>query len=799
MIGTLVLVRVPGGLLRFIVLCALAGVLFAGVMAPVAIGLGEASNQLSDSVDSISSDLASAEFPLVTTVTDRAGNPIAYLFDQYRLPVSFNQISANMTNAIIAIEDKRFYQHAGVDLKGALRAALSNSSGGSTQGASTITQQYVKNFLINVVDRNNKTAQAEDQAQTVVRKLREAKMAMTLDQEWSKNNILTGYLNVVQFGHTGIGPYGVGAAAAAFFETTPDKLTVPQSALLAGMVNNPVFYDPYRHPEQALTRRNLVIDKMVENAALTAADAAKYKKAPLGVAQGGPIIPSSTCIGAPSYAGFFCDYAVSNLEQAGFTADQINSGGYTIKTTLDPNISKIAKQTVNDRLSPTADGLTNTFDIVKPGTTSHQLLALVANKTYGDDASKGQTLTNEPADVSDTFGAGSTFKITTTAAALEKGTVGLSTVLNNPASTCFQYLDPRYNPCYPVSNAETHNTDKLPLPDALAISPNTAFVGLELSTGIPNVLNMAYRLGLRNSMLANVYGGNPNAPNTKAGGPQVDEPQLKSFRTRASFTLGVAALSPLELANVMATLGSGGVWCPATPILSVTDRYGKAVPVQQQPCERVVPTSLANTLLNGLSHDVTPIGTSFAPGQAAHWTRPLAGKTGTTQQNKALAFVGLTGGYAASSIFFADGSHPEQICNNPPRLATGCAGGFGGPVAAPTFFNAFNQILAGQPDVPIPGPDPAYAQVGNRGPTVPFVMLQQSTAAVHALQAAGYHATIVPFNSTQPKGYVVGQTPQGNQVPTSQAITLYVSTGSLPPPQGSAAPPSIAPGSTSGG
>src|ERR1700743_2059390 len=260
-------------------------------MAPVAIGLGEGSNQLSDSVDSISSDLTNAEFPLVTTVTDRDGNPIAYLFDQYRLPVSFNQISPNMTNAVIAIEDKRFYQHAGIDVKGALRAAVSNSSGGSTQGASTITQQYVKNFLINVVDRNNKTAQAEDQAQTVVRKLREAKMAMTLDQECSKNNILTGYLNVVQFGHTGIGPYGVGAAAAAFFGTTPDKLTVPQSALLAGMVNNPVFYDPYHHPQQALARRNLVIDKMVENRALTPAAAAVAKKAPLGVQQGGPVIP----------------------------------------------------------------------------------------------------------------------------------------------------------------------------------------------------------------------------------------------------------------------------------------------------------------------------------------------------------------------------------------------------------------------------------------------------------------------------------------------------------------------------
>jgi membrane peptidoglycan carboxypeptidase len=790
-------VRVPGGLLRFLCLCALGGVLFAGVMAPVAIGLGEASNQLSDSVDSISSDLANAEFPLVTTVTDRDNNPIAYLFDQYRLPVSFNQISPNMTNALIAIEDKRFYQHAGVDVKGTLRAALSNSSGGSTQGASTITQQYVKNFLINVVDRNNKTAQAEDQAQTVVRKLREAKEAMTLDQEWSKNNILTGYLNVVQFGHTGIGPYGVGAAAAAFFGTTPGKLTVAQSALLAGMVNNPVLYDPYRHPQSALTRRNDVIDKMVENNALSKADATQDKKAPLGVVQGGPVIPSSTCIGAPADAGFFCDYAVNYLEQSGFTADQINSGGYTIKTTLDPNISKIARQTVLSRIPATADGLAHTFDIIKPGTTSHQVLALVSNREYGNDASAGQTLTNLPAGTSDPFGAGSTFKITTTAAALEAGKVGLNTVLPNPQSQCFQYLDPRYNSCYPVHNAET-SAAQLPLPQALAISPNTYFVNLELMTGIPKVLDMAYRLGLRNTLENNSFG---QPPDPKSGNPGVKHTQFQSFQQQASWTLGDAALSPLELANMMATLGSGGEWCAPTPIISVTDRYGKNVPFQQQPCERVVPKGLADTELNGLSHDTVSPGTSVVPAQQTGWTLPLAGKTGTTQESESLAFLGLTGGYAASSIFFADGSRPEQICDSTgqPRISSGCSQGFGGPISAPTFFKAFEKILAGQPVVQIPGPNPAYMDAGGRGPTVPFVMLKQSSAAVAALKSAGYQATVVPFNSKQPKGLVIGQTPQGNQVPTSTPIMLYVSTGTLPPPQVSAAPPSIAPGSIGGG
>jgi membrane peptidoglycan carboxypeptidase len=780
----------------------LAGVLLAGVIAPVSIGLGEASNQLSDSVDSISSDLASAEFPLVTTVTDRNGGPIAYLFDQYRLPVSFAQISPNMTSAIIAIEDKRFYDHAGIDIKSALRAAVSNSSGGSTQGASTITQQYVKNFLINVVDRNNKAAQAQDQAQTVVRKLREAKMAMSLDQQWSKNNILTGYLNVVQFGHSGIGPYGVRAAAAAFFNTTPDKLTVPQSALLAGLVNNPVLYDPYKHPQESLQRRNLVIQRMVENNALTPAAAAAAKAAPLGVVQGGPNIPSSTCIRAPDYAGFFCQYAVSYLEQAGFTQDQIFTGGYTIKTTLDPNISQIAKQAADNRVPTTQYGVANTFDIIKPGTTSHEVLALVANRNLGQDASQGETMTNLPAAVSDTFGAGSTFKIFTTTAALEAGKIGLNSVLPNPASQCFTYA--AHTKPYCVSNPETNNIDALPLPEALAISPNTLFVNVELQTGMSNVLNMAYRLGLRQSLDANIYATDPNTPANKARGYAYSQSQMQTFQTSPSFTLGTAALSPLEEANVVATLGSGGVWCPPTPILSVSDRYGKPVTVNQQPCEQVIPAGLANTVVNGLSHDTVGPGTSTAPAQAANWTRPIAGKTGTTEVNKSLAFVGLTDGYAASSIVFADGQFPAKICATTPPHLDGSGGrcganGFGGPVAAPTFFNAFNQILANTADTPIPGPDPGYMNPGGRGPTVPFVIGDTGDNATNILKAAGYQVTIVPFNSATAAGTVLGQTPQGNQVPPGTAITLYVSTGTLPPPQGSAPPPSIAPGAINGG
>ena len=752
-------------------------------MSPVALGVGSLSNVVSDSVNSITASLASTRMPLVTTITDKNGTPIAYLFDQYRLPASSSQIDAAMKAALVSVEDRRFYQDSGIDLKATVRAALSNSAGGSTQGASTITQQYVKNYLINVIDRDNKAAQDADQAQTLGRKLREAKIAIQLQQTMSKDEILTGYLNVVAFGAR---VFGVGAAAKAYFGTTPDKLTVPQAALLAGLVNNPLLYDPYKHPAASVARRNDVIDKMVQNGALSTQDGTAAKATPLGVLPGGPDIPSSTCYGAADDAGFFCDYVIQYLEQAGLSADQLAAGGYTIRTTLDPVISQIAKNAANDRVPTAQNGVANAFAIIKPGSTSHDVVALVENRNFGTGADPGDVSTNNVADVSDPFGAGSTFKLFTTAAAFEKGVIGLNDSLPNPKSTCFTLpVTNKYTHCYSVSNDDATNPDPIPLREALAISPNTAFVGLELKTGMNNVLEMAYRLGLRNSMLANIYGTDPTDPDNKAAGKAYAESQLSYFQNAPSFTLGTAAVSPMELANVGATIASGGDWCQPNPVISVTDRDGRQVAFQRPPCEQVVSPALANTLMNGMSEDTT-VGTSASAAKAANWTRPTAGKTGTTQQNKSVAFLGMVDGYAASSIIYADGSAPAVICNSdPPHLTpsgTSCAGGFGGTVAAPTFFDAFNQILAGQPDVPLPNADAGYLSTVNHGATVPFVMWQQGDAAKAAVQQAGYRVETKELASTQPTGTVVGETPQGNQR-AGATVTLYLSTGSAPAPR----------------
>nr|WP_232327878.1 transglycosylase domain-containing protein [Kibdelosporangium sp. MJ126-NF4]CEL14448.1 Multimodular transpeptidase-transglycosylase [Kibdelosporangium sp. MJ126-NF4]CTQ88813.1 Multimodular transpeptidase-transglycosylase (EC 2.4.1.129) (EC 3.4.-.-) [Kibdelosporangium sp. MJ126-NF4] len=650
----------------------------------MSIGAGLVAADVSDSVIRIEPASMSKELPGVTTVTDRNGTPIATVFDQYRIPVGSDRISTTVKNALVSIEDKRFYQEHGIDPQGVARAAIADVTGGDRQGGSTITQQLVKNYLINVTDKDNPVAQAADRADTLTRKLREARTAIDVDKRLSKDEILTDYLNVVEF--TGK-IYGVEAAARAYFGTTADKLTVAQAALLAGMVNNPTTFNPYTHPVAAQHRRDLVIDAMLGTKAIDQQAAAAAKAEPLGVS--GPVVPSSTCFSAQPDAGFFCQYALAYLQSAGISHDRLTNGGLTVKTTMDSQVSAAAKDAVNANVPVTQPGVANTMAIVSPGSTSHEVLALVANRSLGTDAAQGQTTRNLVTEVSDPFGAGSVFKIFTAAVALESGAATLDTPLPNPPSQCFPL--PGSRKCYAVRNDGAY-ADPITLASGLATSPNTAFVGLEQNVGVPAVVTMASRLGLRTTMQSNNVG---QKPDPGSNDPQHNQTQTRYFQDKPSFTLGDSPVSPLELANVPATLMSGGVWCPPTPILSVTDSAGNPVPVTSPACEQVLSGDVASTLMTGLSQD-TVSGTTAASARAAGWTRPDIGKTGTTQTNQSVAFVGGVDNYAVSSLVFADGNKPGQLCpGNPVHMGSCGHGAFGGTVAAPPYFTAMKAILGG--------------------------------------------------------------------------------------------------------
>ncbi|NMI01037.1 penicillin-binding protein [Pseudonocardia sp. K10HN5] len=665
-----------------------AGVLLAAMMFPAVGGVGLLAAQISDSAVGTSSDLQSGTMPAATVVTDSAGAPIAYLYSQYRVPVASAGIAPAMKAAIVAIEDRRFYQHGGFDVVGAARALVNNSGGGATQGASTLTEQYVKNYDLYVAATTDAQRRAAV-APSYARKIKEAELAVSLDSRLSKDEILTRYLNIVYLGH---GAYGVAAAAKAYFGTTPDQLTVPQAALLAGLVQSPADYDPARHPDAALGRRNVVIEQMRQQGSITAQQAAAAAAAPLGVLPN-VSVPSAGCVGAGD-AGYFCSYLLSYLQEAGITSAQLTGGGYTIRTTLNRDAQTKLKAAVDGQVDPTTPHVADVMSVVQPGADAHQVVAMAANRTYGNAPGESSFgLPYQP----ENMGAGSVFKIFTAATAMEKGIVGIDSIIDVPGSgyTTPLYHDPAGRPI-PVHNAGNY-ASQLSLTDALAQSPNTAFVKLEESTGVPPVVDMAERLGM--TSLA-------TTPSGRAGSPSVAD--VARSQNQMSFTLGVSPTSDLELANVAATLASHGMWCPPSPVESVTDRTGAPVTVTQPPCRQVLDPAIADTLMNGLSKDEQPGGTSAAAAASMGWNRPIAAKTGTTNDYKSAAFVGATPQMAGASIVFDDSASPRPICDGTPPYS--CSGGniYGGKAPARTFYRAMGDILDGQPVVPLPPPDPRY-------------------------------------------------------------------------------------------
>ncbi|MET9231428.1 penicillin-binding protein [Lentzea sp. NPDC003310] len=784
--------RVRNGVLKMLGLCLLAGVLLAGMLFPVVGATGLVSNRASDTVDSISADLVTTDPPLITTVTDKDGAPIAYLFDQYRVLTPPEKISPTMKAALISVEDRRFYEHQGVDWKGTIRAGLTNQVSGSvSQGASTLTQQYVKNYLVHVVARNNKLEQAKAQEQTIARKMREARISLQLERKLGKEEILARYLNVVPFGST---IYGIAAAAQAYFGTTPDKLTVPQAAMLAGMVNSPSALDPEAYPDKALDRRNKVIDRMVENDKLSRDAGEAAKKEGLGL-QNPVRTPPNGCVGAGPENGFFCSYVVNYLQRAGFSEEQLRTGGYTIQTTLDRAVTSQAKAAAEAGVPKTTDGIANTMAVVKPGKERHDVLALVANRDYGLKADLRQTTYDLPSGVENKFGAGSIYKVFTAAAALEKG-LGIENVIPTPTSHVSRVFKGGAQRCpstgepgtrwYCLSNFDSSYPSSMTLQQALATSPNTGFVILEEQTGMDPVVDMASRLGMRETMATNLQGTRPD-PKAKDKQNRISQTEFyKQNGGNASFTLSPAPVSTLELANVAATIVSGGKWCPPTPIAKVLDRNGKAVPVNEAPCEQVVAEGLANGLAVGMSKDDVGNGTAAAAARAAKWTRPMIAKTGTTEEYKSAAFIGATPDFAGAVQTFNDGTSPRPIClGAQPRL---CGNGniFGGTIPAKTWFETMTKVHGAMPASPLPQVEQRYLK-GGREIQVPDVVGKQINDATRILDQAGYKVSQQSVNSEQPKGTVVSQSPRGNAL-RGTVITLSVSSGYVPPPVASEPP-----------
>ncbi|HEX9088185.1 MAG TPA: transglycosylase domain-containing protein, partial [Arthrobacter sp.] len=398
--------RVAAALWRvfgFFTVSAICGVLVASLAVPGVAAAGVAVSRSITFFNNLPAELAVDPPSQSTRVLSADGKPIATFFAENRVKVRLDQMSPYVRDAIVAIEDSRFYQHAGVDPQGILRALTSNLTGGGRQGASTLTQQYVTN----VINESLLSADRGDQVilsgqKSIGDKVREMKLALELEKKYSKDQILEGYLNIVFFNRDA---YGIEAAARHFFSTSAKDLTLPQAALLAGLVNSPNFYDPTTNPENSIKRRNQVLDKMLSEGKILQAD----HDAAVASGVDLKITPAKQGCAGAEMAPYFCDY-VSHLilNNPVYGVDlatrmkRLYRGGLTITTTLDSRLQAAAQAQVDATAGANPDKWGASLVSIGPGT--GKILAMAQNTVFLPEPGKFDTQLNFNVDAKDAKG-----------------------------------------------------------------------------------------------------------------------------------------------------------------------------------------------------------------------------------------------------------------------------------------------------------------------------------------------------------------------------------------------------------
>jgi membrane peptidoglycan carboxypeptidase len=671
-----------GALVKLVAMIVVAGVLVAAMLLPFVGGSGLVARNSSTLLDALPVELTDKTPNGNTQVLAADGSLITEFYDNNRTPVTPDQISEVMKQAIVDIEDSRFYEHNGLDVQGTLRALAKNlAAGGVEEGGSTLTQQLVKQTLLQTAATPEEQQAATEQ--TVGRKLKEARLALALEQTYSKDEILTRYLNIAYFGE---GAYGIQAAARKYFSVNAIDLTLPQAAVLAGLVQSPTNDDPIVNPEAGTTRRNQVLTRMHDLGHITDQELADVSASPIAIVEGAS--PPNGCIDS-SIGGFFCDYLYNYLTGTlGINPDELKNGGWTIQTTMRPDMQATGDQAVLNTLEM-GNSLAGIYTAVEPGT--GKVLAMSVNRRYGCDVAVDASCESVNLNVAASQGSGSTYKVFTAAAALEAG-YGI----NYTQTTSDPYFSRVYKknggtrgaPYGPIGNVGTlPNT--LTMHDALTRSSNTYFVALEDTLGsVEGPVRMAQRMGL-------------NLPEEQA--QEIIDGQM------GSFTLGPFATSPLYLASAYSTLAASGTQCNPTPLVQILDGAGQPLlgadgqpVVKNDNCTPgAIPPGVANTLVQAMTDDVIS-GTAVRANVPGH---QIAGKTGTSQNQFSAAFVGMTPEYAASVMVL----NPKENQN---------VGGYGGNKPAEIWHTAMEPILNAAPTRAFPPADPAVA-AGTKGGGVP--------------------------------------------------------------------------------
>lgn len=643
--------------LAYIVLCVTGGVVASLLFVPAVFGANTVAKAVIPSLQVEGIDFDVTSLPQQSRMYASDGSLIATFYSQNRVVVPIKDVSEYMQKAIVAREDRRFFEHSGVDVQGVMRAFIQTYVlKRDMQGGSSLTQQYVKNVLmVQAREDNDPIAEYHAQESTIARKLREMLIAVQMEKMYSKPEILQGYLNIAQFGSNNL--YGVETAAQRYFNVHAKDLNLVQSATIAAITKNPAGLDPSipENQEDSENERNIVLKLMLDQGLIEQAEYDEAVNIPLvdtlniqSVNQG--------CQSAGN-AAFFCSYVTTkilNSEEFGETeADRqklLNEGGLDIYTTMDVNANNAAMQAANDTI-PASDssGLEVMIAAIKPGT--GEVLGFGINRTYDatDAAASDQTKTsmNYMVDQVDGGGwgvqVGSTWKPINMVAWMQQGrsiNEGLRTSTSYPLSN------------FSCNNYSFANTNwKVENSGGGTVSPETPLQGLIRSHNTTQA-SMASQIGLCAIADAAMALGYHNSPSSA-----MDVYSSNSFN--APMTIGSVQASPLTMANVYATLGANGVACTPIAMTRVTDKNGDEIDVPQADCHQAIDPEVAQTTAYALNQGVVTAGGEAATTQLDNGRKTFA-KTGTNENTYM-----LTAGFVPNvvSAFVAVGDAQDPLNN----------------------------------------------------------------------------------------------------------------------------------------
>ncbi len=777
----------------------LAGVVVAAAAFPAVAMSGLAAKAGAETFDKLPSELRDQRAPQLSRIyaSDRK-TLLVMIFNEFRNDVPLDQISKNMQNAIISAEDKGFRKHNGVDPKGIVRAFVANQGGETHQGASTLTMQYVRmSIAYSATHPSTVVAATTD---TTGRKAREARLAMQIEKQLNKDQILERYLNIAPFGN---GAYGVFAASQVYFKKLPKDLTVAEAALLAGLVKAPSAFDPSTpkgHP-QAVDRRNYVIGEMAKTNAITPAQAAEAKAVEISrdVQRA-----SNGCVAvAKNNWGFFCDYflrwwnAQESLGETVYDREQrLKTGGYTIYTSMDVKTQEAAHKRIEEKYK-TSNKNKNALMLaaIEPG--SGKIRSLAVNRTFKLDdprnpengpstnpAKKGQRgtypnttnpLLSGGGDITG-YQAGSSFKIFSMVAALEKGIPLSHTINTKPKYTskfpAFGNVPTNCDGKYCPSNASSKMAGPYNMWTAFGKSVNTYFIPLEEQAGARNTVEAAKKMGIRFFSKEEV------------------DLSTKYADDWGSFTLGVSHTTPLDLANAYATLAADGTYCEPIPVEEILDHDKKKLDLGNPRCQsKRIAVDVARAAVDAARcpvGDESLYGGGKCPdGPTAGIVRgkvnhPVFGKSGTTDNDRTAILVAGTKSLVVAGIL-----------GDPDNSDSGVK--MSHDLVNPAVYNTLADAMKGKEKQQFEKPGNKITFGDQRD--IPNVACRSVADATARLENAGFEPYVMggATNSPCPAGQVAETSPRGQTI-KGGPVGLQLSNGNNGQPPAPPGQPGTPPG-----